>query len=156
MRAGLQRAPRRTWVSGLSYVVVVSFVLIVRDRRDAFSSFFGPFRQTPNLSLSRGGDSIHHRQVDLTDREFLGQKTGGVTRHSKCDSCRPTAAILGAHGASGPVRCVPPPHGSCRASSCGLEYMDVWHDDGPTPGCPRVRWALSSEEKYFVTSFFGY
>ena len=62
-----------------------------------FPLSFDLLRQTPNLSLSRGGDSIHHRQVDPTNGEFLGQKTGGVTPHSIFDSCRPTAAILGGH-----------------------------------------------------------
>ena len=123
---------------------------------DAFSPFFAPLRQTPNLSLSRGGDSTHTVARLISRTGVLRPETGGVTPHSMFDSCRPTAAILGDHGASGPVRCVPPPHGSCRASSCGLEYMDVWRSLSARgwSHAGAGRRALSSEEKHLVVSSF--
>ena len=111
------------------------------------------------LSVEAEIQNTHCRQVDLTDEEFLGQKTGGVTPHSIFDSCRPTAANFGAHGASGPVRCVLSAHGCCRAPlaawsawTCGtLLSPQGWSHSGAGR---RVRWALSSEEKYLVVTSF--
>ena len=69
---------------------------------------------------------IQHIIARLISRTGVLRPEKRVTPHSIFDSCRPIAAILGHHGASGPVWCVPLPLGSCRACSCGLEYMDVW------------------------------
>ena len=83
--------------SELSDVVAVSFVSRGHGPRRAFSLFFCAPSTNSEL-VSQLEAEIQYIIVRLISRttKFLGQKIGGVTRHSKCDSCRPTAAFFSA------------------------------------------------------------